>query len=252
MKDDLTKGRIFCIISAVIVFGSYVAERCINLVADPTKAGWIIEALIFSVLTLIMYIFMTNTNNTYYGLLVAAFGYRMMPPDIWASVNAVSRSAGVVYFVVQKMAIVIFVFVMIKLFRHQTKERFVELLPILSILFIVPFFNSLYPVISSYLKDFTGTMLYSFFAGYALYAAAMLALLFIGNQASKYGGMYIADFQIVALLLNLGRKAAAIIINVVNGTHISRSYYGWIIVYAIFIVAFGLLKKKKSAELIAE
>lgn len=252
MKEKLSGGRLYCLISAVLLFGSYVCERSLPFIVAPSRQVWLIEALVFSLLTLVIYLLVVSSRDPYYGILMAAFGYRMMPPDIWYQVNAVSRSAGVVYFIVQKMAIVIFIFAIIKLFRLQEKNKCVTPLAVLAILFVVPFCNTVLPTVSTYLADFTGTMLYSYFAGFVLYIIAMLVLLFIGNQSTRYSGMMISDFQIVALVLNIARKGAAIVINLVNGTHLSRSYYVWVLIYAIFLVAFACLKKKRAKEPIEE
>lgn len=245
MRKGLSKEKIYCVLSAVIIFGAYISQRIINLTLSPSRTLLISQAFIYSLLTLIVYLLIVNSKDYFYGILIACFGVRMMPPDILNSLNQISKSAGLVYFIVTKMAVVIFVIAIIKLYNKQENPKAIKPIPILALLLVVPFSNEIQIAIHEYLYAFSGTMIYSYFADFTIYTVAMIVLLFIANNYSWQSTRLITDFQITALGLSTCRRICAIAINLAKGNHISKSYYCWILIYIFFILAFMYLRKKK-------
>ena len=247
MKEEkFGKGRIYCLVSAVIIFGAYIAQKVLNIAVETDRTSVLIQALVFSMLTAVVYFLISKSKEPFYGIFTALLGIRMLPPVI-PQLEHFSAGAGVVYFLVEKVALVIFAITIIKLYRMQKQEHSLTSLPIICIIVVVPFFNEISSVVSSYLASIgNGNMLYSYFAGFAIYSASLICLTFVALRSNYMGAKLICDFQFVALLMNAGRRACAIIITVAQGNHISASYYCYIAIYAVFFIAFYVLRKKKS------
>ncbi|MCM1286329.1 MAG: hypothetical protein NC213_08865 [Acetobacter sp.] len=245
MKVKLTKGKVYCIASAIIIFGVYIIQRVLSLTIKPTKELVIAEAIVFTALVAVVYFFITKSNDCFYGILMAIFGVRMMPPDI-IHLEQISPDANIIYYIVKNVSVVIFLLALLKLYRKQSFPKYVTPVPIICTLAVVPFINEIQSVVGSYLENRMDTMIYSYFAGFAIYTAAMIVLLAAAMYSNIGGAKLICDFQIVALALNIGRRIVAIVItSVIRGNHISRSYYCWIAIYAFFALAFLILRKKK-------
>ncbi len=250
MDKKSYNGRVNCLISAAIIFGIYILQKLIHIVAQPSKQLVVAEALVFTALLAVVYFLVMKSNEPFYGILTAIFGIRMMPPDI-AMIKELSPEADMLYFLVKKAAIVIFLLAIVRLYEQQKKPRLIKPIPIICTIAVVPFVSEIQSTLGAFLADKTGTMLYSYFSDFALYSAAMIVLLFVASRTSKQGAQLICDFQLVALVLNLGRRIAAIIINTfIYHNHISRSYYCWIVIYIFFFGAFMYLKNKRKAAVL--
>lgn len=247
MKDKLSKGKLYCLISVIIIFGSYIVQKILHICCDINREFAIIEAIVFSLAAAIVFLLVTKSNEGFYGILTAIFGLRMMPPDI-SELERFSPEANIVYFLVQKFSILIFALAILKIYEQQQKPKQIRAFPILCTIFIVPFFMDIQSEISVFLPSVTSSyMLYSYFSGFILYSAAMIILLFVATKSNVPSAHLITDYQMVALLLNFGRRCCAIIITLAQGNHISRSYYCWILIYAFFFIAFCILRKRKNA-----
>lgn len=244
MKDKMTKGKLYCIISAVLIFGAYILQRILNMTLQQTKTIAIAEALAFSILTAVLYFLLSRSDEPFYGILMAIFGIRMLPPDIM-SLADLSSGADVLYFIVDRFSFVIFALSIIKLYREQKTDRFISPIPIISTIVVVPLFYEVGSALSNYFADISrGNMIYSYLTMFAVYSAAMISLLFIATRCSKMGARLICDFQLAALLLNAVRRVCAVIINLAQGNHISRSYYCWILIYVFFFIAFYIIRNR--------
>ena len=107
MKEKMTQGKIYCLISAVLIFGSYIVQRALKLVLVQDRSTVIIEAFVFSLLTAVVYFLVSKSREPFYGVLMAIFGIRMLPPEI-STLAEFSAEADLVYFIVKKFAVVIF------------------------------------------------------------------------------------------------------------------------------------------------
>lgn len=249
LKGKLSTGNTYCLISAFIIFVSYIGERFVNIFIQHSRGLALGEAFFFSLMTFAVYMLLVNSQEPFYGILIAAFGFRMMPPNILGLINSESMAAGVVYYIVEKMAMIIFAFAILRLYKLQDPDDYISPLSIIAILVLMPFANDVTSVISNYLLAFTGKMYASYFASFAIFTAVQLVLLFLASQTTNKGARFICNFQIVALLLNFARKITAVIIMTARAQHVSKSYYVWIVIYAFFDVVFILMsKKRKDAE----
>lgn len=247
MKDKLSKGKLYCLISVIIIFGSYIIQKVLHISCDITREFAIVEAIIFSLAAAAVFLLVIKSSESFYGILTAIFGLRMMPPDI-SGLEKLSPEANIVYFLVQKFSMLIFALAILKIYEQQKKPKQIRAFPILCTILIVPFFMDIQSGISVFLPSVTGSyMLYSYFSGFILYSAAMIILLFVAAKSNLPSAKLITDYQMVALLLNIGRRCCAVIIALAQGNHISRSYYCWILIYAFFFAAFLILRKKKNA-----
>ncbi len=248
MREKMSVGKIYCLISVAIIFGSYIIQRILNICLDITREFAIIEAIVFSLATVIVFFLVTKSKETFYGILTAIFGLRMMPPIINNFEN-LSPEANIVYFLVKKFSIIIFAAAVLWLYEQQEKPKELKAFPILCTVFVVPFFTDIQEEISIYINSIAnGNMIYSYFSAFIFYSLSMIILLFVAARSNKLSAKLIVDFQLTALLLNFGRRVCAIVINLAQGNHISRSYYCWIAIYVFFFIAFYVLKKKKSVK----
>ncbi len=248
IKEKMNKGKLYCLVSAVIIFGAYAVQRVLNIAVEPSRTSVLIQAMAFTLLSAVVYFLISKSNEPFYGILTALFGIRMLPIEI-PQLEQFSAGADIVYFLVSKVTFIIFAIAIIRLYRLQNKENSLTSLPIICAIFIVPFFNEINTVVSSYVAGISdGNMLYSYFIGFAVYSASLLCMLFVALRSNDTGARLICDFQLVALLLNAGRRVCAIIINAVQGNHISGSYYCYIAIYVVFFIAFFILRKKRCAH----
>jgi hypothetical protein len=172
----------------------------------------------------------------------------MLPPEI-TQLKSLSPQANLVYFLVQKFAVIIFALAVLYLYRQQPKPREIRALPIICTIVLVPFFNDIINDISGYISPIVnGNLLYTYFAGFILYTVAMIIMLLVATRTNSTSAKLIADFQITALLINASRRVCAIIITSLQDAHISRSYYCWILIDIFFIIAFAVLRKKKVVK----
>lgn len=237
MNAKLSKGKIYCIISAVFIFGFYILERVIDICFGVTKNIAVTQAIVYTLATVIIYFLVSKSEETFYGLLTAIFGFRMMPTKI-NGLSQVSEEAGLVYFIVQKFSLIIFAILIIKLYRLQKAPREIKPIPILVTIVAVPFSIEVYTYVSEALLNITGNMLYSYFACFAIYSLTLIVLLCMAVMTDYHSSRLVADYEIVALSLNLGRRICTVIILASKGVHISKSYYCWIAIYAFFMAAF--------------
>ncbi len=247
MKSKANRGRIYCILAAVIIFGIYILQKILNICVDITADIAVAEAAVFSLLTVVVFFLIFKSENSFYAILITTFGINMMPPAI-SGLDTLNPNAHIVYFLIQKFSIAVFALLLIILFKRQSADNAIGAVPLLAVLFIVPFTNDVQSQLSPFLANATGTMLYSYFSGFILYAAALIALLSIAVNSNTQSAMLIIDYQLVALVLNAGRRICAVAVNLLQATHISRSYYCYILIYVFFFAAFLILKKKKAEK----
>ena len=246
MKEKLSKGKIYCLISAVLIFSAYIVQRIVVIVSDPTKTSLLVQAFIFTAFTAVVYFLVSKSNEPFYGILTALFGIRMLPPEI-SQLAQFSVEAEMLYYLVSRVALVIFVIAIIKLYSQQDKDNRITIIPIICAIAIVPFFNDISSTLSDYaLHAFGGSMIYSYFIGFAAYSFAMICMLLVAMRSNLQGRKLICDFQIVALAMNTGRRICAVVITLASANHISKSYYCYIAIYVVFLAAFYMLRRKSK------
>ncbi len=249
MKNSaIDKDSKISIITTIVILVSYAAQRLFGFYAEPTKQIAIILAMFNTALLLAVTLILLKRTNVFFALLSALIGFKMLPVSI-PYLHSFSKDADLLYFVVGKAAMVIFAFVAYSLYRKQEEPKAIKPLPIIALMFSVPFFSDISTVFTSYFLDRTGSMLYGFFSQYACYIAASFVILGIA-YASGYDSMrFAAYFEYAALTINIIRVAGRVILLMSTSEHISKSNYGWLIIYAALIICFIVaknIKKKKE------
>lgn len=244
-ERKVSSGKIYCLVSAIIIFGCYIAQRAISIGFEATRRLAIVQAIIFSLCVAIVYFLVVKSEEIFYGILAAIFGFRMLPPSI-PSLADFSKGADALYFIVSKAALAIFALAILKLYRKQDAPRQIKAVPIICLMAAVPYFMDISGAVASYIYEATGSnMLYVYFTNFAFYALAMIVTLFVGVRANKESAKLVADYQLAALIINAGRRLCVIAVNVINGNHVSKSYYCWIAIYIFFFAAFYIMRKRK-------
>lgn len=245
MKEKTDKGKLYCLISAVIIIGCYAVQKFTALAFPASRSLAIIEAMVFSLFVAVVYFLVTKSKESFYGILISILGFKMMPPAV-SSLKALSAGADIVYYIVTKAAVVIFAFAIIKLFKEQKYEQKIKALPILFLIVAVPFTNEIASTLSAFVNGYAnGNKIYEYFIRFAFYSMAMLVTLFYASKSNKINSKLLCDYTIIALLVNLARRISVIVIYSIQGFHISKSYFCWSAIYIFFIAAFSVLKSKK-------
>lgn len=246
MQTKTDKSKQFCFAAVALILISYIAQRTFNVFIDTTANAVVAQAIVFSLMTAAVMLIMLKTKDEFYSILIAIFGLRMMPPAI-DGIDSISLESGLLYFIVRSFAAFVFAVAIIWFYTKQKDSGGINCVAIVCSIFIVPFFNGVQSGVASYLNKLTqGNLIYSYFTGFIFYSAAMIILLFAASRFGYKNARLIMDYQMTALIVNFARRVCAIIINAYNGTHISRSYYCWLAIYAFFFAAFFILRRKKA------
>ena len=243
-----TKENIMCVAATIIVVLSYGAQRIAEAVCSPDKKLALILAIIYTLLLAVVLWLISKSNNSYFGILAALIGYKMMPPpNNFLAQTTVDGAT--LYYLVGRVAVVLFIVIIYKLYKMQEEPHEIRSLPLLTIMLSVPFFNGISQVMTNYLYHKTGDLLYCYFAQFALYSAAVLLILAIAYISGYTSLKFTAYFEYTALSINILRQLGKIGYLVLNHEHISKSNYVWILIYAVLMICFAVAKKKKEKEL---
>lgn len=244
------KDVLLCIFAMFISAASYGFEKIIELIIEPSRVSGLVLAMIYTVLLGCVVLILVNCNNTFYGLLTALIAYKMIPVNI-VFLGDVSPDGNVLYYILKKAAVLIFIVLIYKLYNMQPEPKAIKPLPVIAMLALVPFFTGISSSLSPYLEAKTGSMMLSFFTQYLCYFAAamiILALSYISNYETMRFAMW---FELTALSINIIRRVGKIAVKMHWGHHISKSLYVWIVVYvaiAIIFVVATLIKKKSEPQ----
>ena len=249
-KKFFKKENIMCILAVMIVVASYGAQRIIEVTLSPDKSLALILAIIYTLLLAVVLLLISKSNNSYFGILAALIGYKMMPPPV-AYLSQTTVDGETLYFLVGKAAAVIFVLVVYKLYKMQEDPHEIRSMPLLAILLSVPFFGEISQSLCKYFMVKTGNMLYVYFTQFACYTAAILVVLAIAYKSGFTSLKFTAYFEYTALSINILRKIGLIGYYAANKVHISKSLYAWIAIYVVLMISFAVavnIKKKKAIE----
>lgn len=249
MKEKLfTKENMMCALATAIIVATYAAQRILEVSVKADKSLALILAIVYTLLLAVVLLLISRSNNSYFGILAALIGYKMMPPPL----NFLSQTTvdgATLYYLVGRGAAVIFILVVYKLYKMQEEPHEIRSLPILTILLSVPFFMEISTVVSRYLMYKTGNMLYCYFAQFALYAAAVLVILGVAYISGYTSLRFTAYFEFTALGINILRQVGKIGYFAIAGEHISKSYYVWIALFAALIICFIIATKVKEKKI---
>jgi len=242
------KENLMCVLATFIIVLSYGAQRIIEVSVSGGKTLGLILAMVYTALLAISLLLISKSNNSFFGILAALIGYKMMPPTIYF-LDATSPEGSTLYFLVRKAAALLFVLVIYKLYKSQEEPHEIRSLPLLVILLSVPFFSEISQGITKYLIFKTGNMLYCYFTQFALYAAAVAVILGVAYISGYSSLKFTAYFEYTALSINILRQLGKIGYFALNHEHISKSYYVWIALYIVLMICFAVAEKKKKKEI---
>jgi len=246
-KTKMTKDKQICLFSIALVILAQASEKILFAATPATEKLTVLLALIYTALTAIVFFLVQKTKEPFFGLLAALFGYKMLPP-ILSAINEFSLDAAFLYFIVKKAAAVLFVVLTYKFYQMQEKPRAIKAVPLLVIMLAVPFFNEIITAGGNYFMAKTGNMLYVYLLSYACYAASALVIFAVAYLSGRDSFRFAAYFEFAAFGVNAFRQIGKIAYFGVLHEHISKSFYGWLLVYAVLTVLFIVGLKKKNAE----
>ena len=244
------KSQTMCVFAIALVVFAQALEKILEVAITPSKDLGIIFAMLYTVITAVVFVIVSRSQSSFTGMLAAIFALKMLPPKI-TYLAAVDVDATMLYYIVQKMSVVLFAVLIYKMYKMQEEPRQIKPLPVLVLILSVPFFNEISVFFQKYLLFKSGTMLYSFFAEYICYAVAVMLILAVAYGTGGKTLKFVTYFQVTALCINILRTLGKVGYFAVSHQHISKSLYGWIIVYAALIVVFlvsnKMLKSKSEA-----
>ncbi len=236
-----------CVLSVILIVVAQAAEKIIEVAAAPGKTLALCCALIYTVLVGAVYLFIKKGDSSFMGMFASLLALKMLPPNInyFASV---SPDGAMTYFVLQKASVVIFAVLLYKFYREQPQPRSIKPLTLVALVGAVPFFNTISATTTSFLLYKTGSMMLPYFAEYACYAAAALVILGIAYKSGYASMRFAAYFEFAAFGINIVRRAGKIGYFLMSNQHVSKSIYGWIVLYLVLaaVFAFALSKSKKE------
>ncbi|MBQ9517399.1 MAG: hypothetical protein IJR60_04925 [Eubacterium sp.] len=247
-KIKLQKNTLPCVIAIIITVGIQAFEKIIEIATDPGQATGLICAMFYTLCVAVVYYLITKGTSSFMGILAALLALKMMPPKM-NYLTSVTPDGSMLYFIVSKVAVVLFAVLVYRFYREQEQPRAIKPLPILIIIVAVPFFNEISAFANNYLLYKTGSMVMPYLAQYACYAAAVLVTLAVAYASGKESMRFAAYFEFCALGINTVRQIGKIAYYGASGQHISKSYFLWIVVLvALAVIAFVMLKRSEKAK----
>ena len=76
------KENLMCVLATLIIVLSYGAQRIIEVSVSGGKTLGLILAMVYTALLAISLLLISKSNNSFFGILAALIGYKMMPPTI--------------------------------------------------------------------------------------------------------------------------------------------------------------------------
>ena len=245
-KIKISKNQSLCVLAIAIVVFAQALEKILEVVITPGQFVGVMCAMLYTVLVALVYFIISKGSSSFMGILAALLALKMLPPKI-TYLSQYSPDGAMLYFVVQKAAVLIFALLVYKFYREQEQPRQIKPLVLVALIGAVPFFNEISAYTSSYLLYKTGSMILPYFSQYACYAAAALMILGVAFYCGKESMRFAAYFQFIAFSINIFRMLGKIAYLAIAGQYISKSIYGWILVFAglmvIYVIAFKRNKK---------
>lgn len=244
-KKAFDKDILLCILAMIITSGAYGFQKVFELNFSLTRVTGLVLAMVYTALLGIVVLILSRCRNPFYGMLTSLIAYKMMPVGI-SMLSTVSYDGSILYYLVRKAAVIIFVVLLYKFYNMQGEPREIKALPVLAMILAVPFFQETGVFLTQYFEVKTGSMMLGFLSQYAMYAVASVVILGLAF-ASSYESMRFAKyFEYAALGINIVRRAGKIAAYKYLGYHVSRSLYVWIAVYVILGILFVLATEYKK------
>ncbi|MBR3149134.1 MAG: hypothetical protein IKF64_03110 [Eubacterium sp.] len=250
-KMKLNKSQYIGSICVALIVLAQAFEKIFEVAVTPSQATALICAMVYTLLVAVVYFIMSKNESSFVGIFVSILAVKMLPPNI-TYITRFSVDGAMLYFIVTKVCVVLFLLLAYKFYREQDLEvDHIRGMTILMILAAVPFFNQISAFTSAYFETKTGTMIMPFLSNYACYIAASLVILYVAYRSGQASMRFAAYFEFCAFGINIVRQLGKICYFAVTHQHISKSLFGWIIVFAGLIAVTAVLYSK-SKKMITE
>lgn len=247
-KCNITKDSLNSFIAVVITVLWYGAERVAEVFFELSKSQLIGLAAASTVMIAVVYYLISVTKTAYSGMLASMIAFKMMPPLITFAQN--SNDAQFLYYIVSKVAIVLFVFQFIKHFTRQETKN-ISAVSAFIIAASVPFLMPIAQTTGRYLVlSMKMNGVWTYFCQFACYGLCMLIAWMLAVRSDYEELKFIVNYEFVVLGINILRKGSLICLNLINGVHVSLSLYCWVIIFAIGILLFYFTYKMRKKEIL--
>lgn len=245
MDSKMKRDKNIAVFDIALIVVAYVVEKLICIFCADSRALGFALAIGMVAVYAIVCSTLINNKNTRYALMAALLGYKMALPSI-SMLEQHSVSGAAVYFMIAKLALAAFAILVLKLYFHQNEDEKVNAVVLLSLMVVVPFSSQISQYSYSFFMVQTGSMLGYYLTQLACYGLASMVILFVAYKSNLNSFRFATCFEYLALSVNASRRIGAIAANAINGTHISRSYYLWLVLYAVIAVMFFVAARMKN------
>lgn len=254
LKNKFNKAQLPALLSIVIIYAVYIAEKALKRLTDWSSTSAIIQAFVFTAAVLAVFLLLLKCKDYYLGLLTSILAFKIIPPKI-DMLHTMAFDACAVYFLVRKVALVLFLFMIYRFYQEYKKEQpedYVHLMGIVAIMLVFPFISDIAANYENYARLRTNNLLYM----YAMQAVAYVAIfVIIAYFCFKFRGKtskLICDYSAFVLITRMLRKATSALILAHAGIHVSKSYFCWIAICAVLMVYMTIVRKKTGTLEAAE
>lgn len=249
MKNTVfSKSRILPLIALAIAVICYAGEKALKRLTPWSETSALIQAFVFTLAVAAVFLILLKSKEYYFSIIAGIFAFKILPPNI-DMLTHYNLDAACIYYIVRKMALVLFLYAVYRLYISQNKaENHIRALPIAALLLVVPFVSGVSNELEYYALIKTESMMlpYALDAGFYIAAVCVLGIVcivFKGKNAAL-----ICDFSIIGFIIGGARKLCSTIIILNAGQHLSKSYICWIAFYAVLIAAFAVLRKRTAGS----
>lgn len=236
---------IYAVIAIVATVAWYGIERIASIFINFDRVGALVFAALSVVMLAVVFFLIDSCTNSFNGMLASLVAFKMMPPSIDGLAKQ-SYDAAFLYYLVQKAAVLLFIYLFIK---HYRKEKVTKISPfaVFILAFSVPFLLEISDNVGAYLmRSFGENMLFSYFSDFVFYSAAIFVAWLIALKSNYEALGFITCYELIALSINFLRKACYAVVLTIRHEHISLSIYCWMFIFAVGIVLFSFTYKQRK------
>lgn len=246
MSDKKEKIKeVSAIIAVVATVAWYGIERLFEIFVGLDRTGALALAMLSTAVFAIVFFLIDSCTDSFNGMLASLIAFKMMPPTI-NGLAQLSYDASFLYYLVQKAAVLLFIYLFIK---HYRNEKNVKISPfvVFILAFTVPFLSEIANNVSVYLmRSFGENMLFSYFSSFAFYALGIFVAWLIALKSNYHALGFITCYELIALSINWLNKACRVVVLMIQHEHVSLSLYCWLVIFAFGIVLFAFTYKQRK------
>lgn len=238
-KTNFSRDSILCSISIAIIILLYGFEKILESFIVAERQHALILAMIYAFFSGVVVYVLAKCESPFYGLITALIGYKMMPVPI-LFLHSVSLNGSFFYYLLTQAIKIIFIIMLYRFYSMQKKleptQEHIQTMPILMMMFSVPFFAEIANKMVVFFSEKTGSMLGGYFSEYLCYAIATASILVTASFSNQKSKRFTVYFEYTALVINSVRVGGKIIVKAIHDVHISKSLYGWLLLYALLFL----------------